>query len=468
MTQATTTTTETQTVHVSPPAPKPPHAGKKSNEPLSADEISFIVRRLKDTPMFRQCSPADLQQLASGMRRVQYQSNEYLVRQDDHAEEILVISDGEARRTRLGRDGVERHLFDTNTTINSLTITSPSPIYSSAKCISDSCSAYALDRRQFHSALASTPSLSTGIIRSLSDEVRQQTLRFRTPLLQQRKNTELNFSAVAVSATVESYYRSALNAVLNRQLTGNQTIPLFPAMHIQVPARIAYITGFKALRAWFDRAVDIDELSSASPGRAQGLTLLKAISPGIIMTPIASLLEACNVGHINSEPILRRCTRGFLPRGGREIIFGVGLNQLSDYFEERYRTLDINPVIANSLGSVTAGVAAGYFSHVPHNVSTLKMLHPEKSYKQIFRSLVEKSPAPPALTRVTPKPFAGAVRTAWACLVPKGVFTRTVQICGSFAILNGIILLIEGDNRRRMRKAMEARENEFKTDTKSN
>lgn len=458
---ATTTTTTTTTSTASTATSTTTKGKAKASKALSPDELDFIVKRLSDTPMFRQCAPSDLHRLAAGMHRVLYGANEYLVRQNEPAEQLLVLSSGEARRTRLGRDGVERHLFDTNTTVNSLTITSQDPVYSSAQCISESCAAYAMNRSAFHAQLASTPTLSTGIIRSLSEEVRQQTLRFRTPLLQQRANTELNLSAVAVSATVESYYRSALNAILNRQLTGNSTIPLFPAMHIQVPARIAYITGFKALRSFFDRTVDVDAAAAASPARATGLTLMKAIAPGIVMTPIASLLEACNVGHINAEPLMRRCSRGFMPRSGREIIFGVGLNQLSDYFEERYRTLNINPVVANSLGSVTAGVAAGYFSHVPHIVSTLKMLHPEKSYRQIMRSVVDKAPAPAVITRVTPKPLMGAVKTAWACILPKGVFTRTVQICGSFAILNGIILLIEGDNRRRMRKAMESRDREL-------
>lgn len=433
------------------------HANKPSTPPsLSDPEIQFITDKLSDTPMFRYCNQDDLVGLARGMHKVKYNHNDFLVNQNDPAENLLVLSGGEARRTRLGRDGVERHLYDTTTTVNSLTITSGDPIYAAAKCISESCTAYAINREEFRKQLSTKPRFATDIIQSLSEEVRTRTIRFRTPFLSQKTKNDVNYPAVAVAATVESYYRSALNAILNRQLTGNSTIPLFPSMHVQVPARIAYITGFKSLRSFFDNNIDPDLCQSRAQNNA--VRLATALSPGIFMTPVASLLEACNVGHVNPEPLLRRCMRGVMPRAGREIIFGVGLNQLSDYFEERYRTLKINPVLANSLGSVTAGVAAGYFSHVPHNVSTLRMLHPHQSYRQIFQTLVQKSPAPSFLIKRTPQRFTTFVRSAWACFAPKGVLTRTVQICGSFTILNGIILLIEGDNRRRMRKAMESNE----------
>lgn len=427
-------------------APQPPPA---STAP-SAAEKSAIVEKLIGTAMFRRCHKDDLRSLANNMRRIQYKQYDYMVEQDKPVDNMLVISSGETRRTRLGRDGVERYIFDSDDTYNALTVTSGGRAYAAAKCISESCSAFALHRQQFRAQLESEPRFATDVVESLSEEVRSQRLRFRTPFLATRSN-EVNYPAVAVAATVESYYRSAMNAILNRQLTGNSSIPLFPSMHVQVPARIAYITGFKSLRAFFDQNVDPDAFKHPTLTR-----LATAVSPGLMMTPVASLLEACNVGHVNPEPLMRRCSRGFVPRGGREIIFGVGLNQMSDYFEERFRALKINPVLANSLGSISAGVAAGYLSHVPHNISVLKMLQPEKTYGQLFQSLIEKSPAPAFLTRGLPRPVANVVRSTWACVVPKGVFTRTVQICGSFVILNGLILLIEGDNRRRMRQALEA------------
>lgn len=47
--------------------------------------------------------------------------------------------------------------------------------------------------------------------------------------------------------------------------------------------------------------------------------LLAAITPGIVMSPASSILEASNAGHSNPEPIYKRWTRGLVPRVGREV-----------------------------------------------------------------------------------------------------------------------------------------------------
>ncbi|CAN0549040.1 unnamed protein product, partial [Laminaria digitata] len=46
------------------------------------------------------------------------------------------------------------------------------------------------------------------------------------------------------------------------------------------------------------------------------------------------IVEACNA-EANTEPLSRRWMRGMVPRAGREMIFGIGINQLSDACEER-------------------------------------------------------------------------------------------------------------------------------------
>ncbi len=113
-----------------------------------------------------------------------------------------------------------------------------------------------------------------------------------------------------------------------------------------------------------------------------------------------------------------RWTRGLIPRGVREVIFGVGINQLSDACEERIGDVSLidtdfgllanvafrvglnvffvctnfvfqpfqdieNTFMRTMAGSMIAGVAAGYFSHVPHNVSTIKLLNPNLTYPQV-------------------------------------------------------------------------------------
>lgn len=423
-------------------------------QPLSTSDLEDATAKLSKSSMFRRCAPDELKGLAKAMQKVAFSRGDLIVAQNQSADRMLVMAHGYARRIRKGRDGVERYLDTTGdgTTISELHVTSGEPVYATAKCVTQNCSAYSMSRAAFRKELERSPQLATQVIESLSEDVWVKSRRFRTPLLAQRTK-EINYSAVAVASVVESYFRSALNSVLNQQLSG-VSAPLFPNMHVQVPARVLYITGFKSLRALFDKHIDPDQWSTHSARVA--VRFSTTIAPGLVMTPISSILEASNAGQSNPEPMLKRATRGFTPRLGREIIFGVGLNQLSDYFEERYRGVTPNFAIASTAGSLSAGVISGYFSHVPHNISTYKLLNPTKSYGELFRMFVDKSvPNLPMLKKIpdSAKPY---IRGALACLFPRGVLIRTVQICGSFTILNGLIQLIESDNRRRIGKVLES------------
>ena len=241
-------------------------------------------------------------------------------------------------------------------------------------------------------------------------------------------------------------------------------------MHIQVPIRIAYIAGFKGLRAYIDKFdddaephyIDNDGGTSKPIGtedehgvaggkfwRRIGIT----IAPGIIMTPLSSVLEASNAGHMNKEPMSTRWMRGITARCGREILFGLGLNQLTDYFQDQYKFGD-SPMLSNMVGSLMGGVVSGYLSHVPHNLSTYKLLEPHRSYADLYKNVFVERSVPPYLERyllqraqieangVAVVNYSGgqqAVRFLAATIFPKGLMVRTVQIVGSFIILNGTI-----------------------------
>ena len=211
--------------------------------------------------------------------------------------------------------------------------------------------------------------------------------------------------------------------------------------------------GFKGLRTLFDKYIDAE-----SYGRgAVAVELTTAVAPGIVMTPISSVLEASNAGHLNPESMTTRWLRGIVPRAGREIIFGVGLNQLSDYFEERLAPMfPHNPMMANAAGSLTAGVVSGYLSHVPHNMSTYKLMEPNKSYGQLFRMFVDKS-CPPIITAATsswPAFARNTTRSIFSVVFPRGVIIRTVQIVGSFMILNGTINYLQLLEHNKIQRAL--------------
>lgn len=411
--------------------------------------------------MFSRVTHSDLVRLATSMSKLTYSIGETIVVQDEQADKLVILANGDVRRIRHGRDGVEREM-DTrpnDSTLTALYATAGDLNYSSAKCVTPHCVAYTLHRDRFREIITKG-GMAVDLIEGLSEELRMQTRKYRTPLLAQKSN-ETNFAAVTVAATAECYYRSALNSIINQRLSGI-SIPYFPNMHVQVPARIAYIGGLKGCRGWLDREVDPDQWPNQYA--RQGVRLSTAIAPGVLMTPVSSILEACNVVQGGSaQSIVWRATRGWVPRCAREIIFGVGLNQLSDYFEERFRSVT-NAVAANTFGSLTAGVIAGYFSHVPHNISTYKLMSPEKSYSELFKVFVDRSVPDSFVPKTLPQSWVPAFKAITACLAPKAFWVRTVQICGSFAILNSLIQAIEGDSRRRIRKAVEAANADYEAD----
>ncbi|KAI9906380.1 hypothetical protein PsorP6_002792 [Peronosclerospora sorghi] len=137
------------------------------------------------------------------------------------------------------------------------------------------------------------------------------------------------------------------------------------------------------------------------------------------------MLEAFNAGNMNPESLSTRWIRGTAPRMLREVIFGVGLNQLSDYFEERMMVTS-SPAMNNALGSLIACVVCGYLSHVPYNLSTMKLMLPQKSYVEHMNDFIRRA-----------ERYLAA--TAMALLFPKGLTVRTSQIVGSFIILNDTI-----------------------------
>ena len=309
--------------------------------------------------------------------------------------------------------------------------------------------------------------LALDIASGLAAEVFRLSNSYSTPLFEQPAQ-KVNVAAVSVAAAVESYYRSALNSFLNAAIqstmakdaagkaaasavksSGMSLAQMFPEMHVQIPTRVMYINGFKLSRQWLAGLVEEPVAAATARGDEQSrslIMLIPALLPGVLMTPISSILEACNAGHSNPEPLYRRWIRGVVPRCGREIIFGLGLNNLTDWAEERIpRDVCETKVMRNALGSMTAGVISGYFSHVPHNLSTMKLLQPDVSYSVHVQSLVNA--AKQRVPSTMPGPAREVAATALALLLPKGLAIRTTQVVGSFVLLNGISHLLDTSNR---------------------
>jgi hypothetical protein len=409
---------------------------------------------LSQAEMFQSVPPALISTIAKKMEYKELKQHDVLLRQGEPSDRFYLRQSGEIRRKFIDPENGKAHNIEFSMkakSVNSMRIISGEPAFATVKCTSSTCKVFEMRRDPFLKLLKAKPQIATYIAEGLCEELRGGSKKYATPLLQQ-KQQEVNMPAVAIAAGIESYYRSALNAVLNARLMGNARAELFPNMHIQVPVRISYITGFKGLRALLDKHVDPDQWEYPTLVR-----LTAAVSPGIIMTPISSILEASNAGHMNSESMTTRWMRGLVPRAGREIIFGVGLNQLSDYFEERLQPyFKKHEMLANAAGSLAAGIVSGYLSHVPHNISTFKLMEPNRSYVDLYRMFVDRSvpPVVESMVATWPSTAKSVTRTVFATLFPRGLVIRTTQIMGSFILLNGTINYLQLKEHHKIQRAL--------------
>nr|CCA23255.1 conserved hypothetical protein [Albugo laibachii Nc14] len=387
------------------------------------------IRHAATCGIFSLCTDATLQKICGRAKEVKYKKGQVVYHQGEPQKELMIVSKGRVESCK-DIDG-QIHLLAIISEGNALganhaLLQDPSGV--TCRCITP-VEGYAVSANDLD-AVIYEPMAAKEIIQSLGKEIRRQAALLQTPLFEQHAKPTPYF-VTSIAASVESFYRSAMNSLLNARLTGQPVTSLFPNMGMQIPTRVVYINGFKGIRHGMETYVDVDDFENP-----ELIRLGEAIAPGIIMTPVSGLLEAFNAGHMNPEPLYTRWMRGLIPRGLREIMFGVGLNQLSDYFEERLAVTS-SPALNNALGSMMSGVVAGYFSHVPHNLSTLKLMNPQKSYFAHMEDFIRHSESRVPNTISPRSRFMAAA--ALAIILPRGLAIRTTQIVGSFMILNGTI-----------------------------
>ena len=153
------------------------------------------------------------------------------------------LEEREHEHENLGSKGSEA-------TIGALHLLQNEPYYATVRCTQD-VTCFALSSIEFQGLLKDHPSLAREVIHALSSDVLAQQVILRTALLSQRAPEEqanhplLTALYTSVGASMEAFYRSALNAQLNATLTGKPVAAYFPEMHVQLPLRVAYINGFK-------------------------------------------------------------------------------------------------------------------------------------------------------------------------------------------------------------------------------
>eukprot|EP00051_Salpingoeca_urceolata_P009329 m.113644 g.113644 ORF g.113644 m.113644 type:complete len:455 (-) comp16254_c5_seq1:170-1534(-) len=425
-----------QWTHGEPPDPEPlpdfnyHHDHAKPKLGPTPAEMRLRRRLLRGSPLLTWCCDHSLDRLAADMTNVEYQTNDRIVSQDCPQHDMLFLRSGVVQQNMKMHDGRVKVLNneDSQKFFNNFFAMRGEPARATLVCLKGPCRFAVLPGSTFSELVRTDGNFAEETLYSVSRYLRRTDEGFVTPFLEQ-ESVKPQWIPVTLAASIESFYRSALQSFLNFRLTGTKSA-MFPQMHVQIPTRIVYINGFKILRHYIDTNCDAEQYAPNQNLARLGF----AVAPGVIMTPMSSVLEACNA-HLNPEPLWRRLFRGYVPRCLREVIFGIGLNQMSDFFEERVPKEVTSEALRTAMGSVFAGVVSGYLSHVPHNLSTMKLMTPSKSYGRIFREFAQKSadrlpPTFPARARV------GAVL---AVVAPVGVHVRTAQVVGSFVILNGFI-----------------------------
>ncbi|CAM9102663.1 unnamed protein product [Ascophyllum nodosum] len=404
---------------------------------LTAEQRDDVAKYLRTSTLFRFCSDEGIGKVLDHMRRENFSGGEDLLEQGHPSSRVFLSTKGSVRLRHLDEglnqvetigSGWQRGMAGTLSFL-----TQDHPARATAFNETEGTEGtegvvYILEHAELNKLIDGDPAFAKEITQSLLKEgfcPRKPIM----PLLDQEPEP-YPLIGVSLGAAIESFYRSSLTAWLNANLTGVPPISLFPMLHVQIPARVLYVNGFKMTRSILQEHVNPDDYSN--PAAVQ---LGSALVPGLMMTPVSSLLDACNA-ESNTEPISRRWMRGFVPRCGREMVFGMGINQVSDACAERVTFVE-DAILRTAAGSLLAGVVAGYFSHIPHNVATLKLLQPHRSYQEIVRNMVDAN-----LHRVSKDFRPNARRSLAAALtlvLPKGFLIRTAQICGSFMIINGTI-----------------------------
>jgi CRP-like cAMP-binding protein len=168
--------------------------------PLEPTDIALAVSLLRGGVMFKQCETAELEGLARAMHARSFCKGEDIVKQGTPSSHFFLLAQGVALRLRTDPDGTTHHV-DSNkscgTTINSLRVLGKEPVFSTARCESDRCRTFGMDRATFTAHLSANPDLATSIITGLSADARRKSKIFRTPLLQQQ-TTSVNYSAITI------------------------------------------------------------------------------------------------------------------------------------------------------------------------------------------------------------------------------------------------------------------------------
>lgn len=200
---------------------------------MSKDDANNCERLLSNCEMFQKVPSKTISQLARNMTARVVGKNEKFVFQGRPVDSFFLLESGEIKRKFVDPQGRSHNVeFAIKAqSINSMRVVSGEQSFSTVKCVSEQCKLYEMKRDVFLKMLRQQPELSTSILEGLCEQLRIGSKKYATPLLEQQNKDDVNVPAVSIAAGIESYYRSALNSMLNARLTGVKS-ELFPNMQV--------------------------------------------------------------------------------------------------------------------------------------------------------------------------------------------------------------------------------------------
>ena len=267
-----------------------------TNADEDSQELKNCIATLKLTPWFMFCSDKILLKVAKKCLKETYEVGDIIIKQGDRHDKMFVVSSGSVARWR-NIEG-SSHLMEIDErggTGGFYYIMNAETCYATAKCM-NSVECYSISRDELL-PLFNDPDFSKEVVVNLNLEIRRQIMTScelgRTPLLEQQAKPT-SYIITSIAASVESFYRSGMNAAINASLSGSKNVArgaLFPNMHLQIPTRVVYINGLKGLRQqiqYSDVMQNIDTYSNKTAIRCAA-----AVAPGLLMTPMSRSVSFC-------------------------------------------------------------------------------------------------------------------------------------------------------------------------------
>eukprot|EP01065_Artemidia_motanka_P030204 TRINITY_DN36216_c0_g1_i1.p1 TRINITY_DN36216_c0_g1~~TRINITY_DN36216_c0_g1_i1.p1 ORF type:complete len:456 (+),score=131.53 TRINITY_DN36216_c0_g1_i1:59-1426(+) len=416
---------------------------------LSTVLQSECTDTLRRTLAFSRVCESGLRQIASVCERKVFAEGDHIVHAGDTLDAAYVIVTGQVRRREEDLSEValtlETATAGLRLSIGTLSLHSADPLqtqYPRDAVCSTAVVAYRIDAAKYRDLLRQHPALAIGVIESVSTHINKSDAIPRTALLAQQARP-VPTAVTALAAVLEAGYRLMAHVLHTHRFATPADLPKASSQMERASAaagNIAVTTGARAV--FIFAAKRLRETFAGGPEASTAAQIGAAVAPGVVLAPLSGWLEARRKAGPWAAPRMRTdWSHGFCARAVRDGLFTLGMNQLSDFFEERCPS-DWDPTVRVVAGSAASGVVVGYATHIPHMLCSMKLRYPTCTYSDLFQRYAREAEG--RLPKQLPPRLSGPAAAALAVLMPTGVVSRCAQLVVTFGLVNGVLQMVSG------------------------